>query len=156
MPTPEAATVAADRSLVITRVFNAPRHLVFEAWTKEEHTRRWMMPKGFTIASCEVDCRPGGSWGCTMIAPDGSEHRCSGVYREIIPDERLVFTHGWDEDDDRHDTLVTVRFADEALGKTRMTLEQAVFRSVESRDLHVDGWSQSLDILAELLARKSR
>lgn len=143
----------ADRSLVLTRLFDAPRRLVFEAWTKKEHLDQWCAPRGFTIPSSEGDVRPGGAWRCVMIAPHGEKYPVGGVYREIIPNELLVFTHTWEEDDGtpEHETVVTVRFADEG-GKTRVTLEQSVFKSVESRDGHQDGWTQCLDKLGEHLA----
>jgi uncharacterized protein YndB with AHSA1/START domain len=143
---------AADRSLVLTRVFNAPRHLVFEAWTKKEHLDRWCAPRGFTIPSSGGDFRIGGKWHTRMIRPDGEPFPVHGVYREIVPNELLVFTHIWDEDDpkDEHETVVTVRFADEG-GKTKVTLEQTNFKSIESRDGHNGGWSECLDKLGELL-----
>jgi uncharacterized protein YndB with AHSA1/START domain len=144
---------SSDRTLVINRVFDAPRHLVFEAWTKKEHLEKWSAPRGFTIPWSEGDLRPGGRWKCHMIAPDGVEHRAGGVYREIIPDELLVFTHGWEEDNGKveHETVVTIRFAEEG-GKTRMTFEQGTFKSVESCAGHKGGWSQGFEKLAELLA----
>lgn len=143
----------ADRSLVITRIFDAPRPLVFEAWTKKEHLDRWCAPHGFTIPFSEGDLRPGGVWRSLMIAPNGEKYPVKGVYREIVPNELLVFTHAWEEDDGtpEHETVVTVRFADEG-DKTRLTLEQSVFRSVESRNGHEGGWSQCLERLGTLLA----
>jgi len=145
----------AERVLVLTRVFDAPRHLVFEAWTKKEHLDRWSCPGGFRMERSHGDVRPGGAYGFAMIAPDGEKHKATGVYREIVPDELLVMTHGWLEDDGSRpwETVITVRFADEG-GKTRMTFEQSVFRSVESRDGHNGGWSQCFDKLGELLAER--
>jgi uncharacterized protein YndB with AHSA1/START domain len=145
----------ADRALVLTRVFDAPRHLVFEAWTKKEHLDKWCAPHGFTIPSSEGDLRPGGAWHCLMIAPNGEKYPVGGVYREIIPDELLVFTHTWEEDEGvpRHETVVKVRFADEGK-KTKVTLEQSIFKSVESREGHKDGWTQCFERLAELLAKQ--
>lgn len=144
----------ADRVLVLTRVFDAPRQLVFEAWTKKEHLDQWCAPRGFTTPHSRGDFGPGGAWECCMVAPDGTKHFVSGVYREIVQDELLVFTHGWLEDDGKRDyeTTVTVRFADEG-GKTKVTLEQAVFKSVESRDGHKGGWTECLERLAEHLAK---
>ena len=145
----------ADRALVLTRVFDAPRHLVFEAWTKKEHLDKWCAPHGFTIPSSEGDLRPGGKWHCLMIAPSGEKYPVGGVYREIIPDELLVFTHTWEEDEGvpRHETVVTVRFADEG-DKTKVTLEQSIFKSVESREGHKDGWTQCFERLTELLVKQ--
>jgi uncharacterized protein YndB with AHSA1/START domain len=142
----------ADRSLVLTRVFDAPRRLVFEAWTKAEHLAKWSAPRGFTLIEQRADCRPGGAWDCVMVMPDGTRLPLGGVYREIVQDELLVFTHTWKDEHGvpEHETLVTVRFADEN-GKTRVTLEQGVFKSAESRDGHNGGWSECFDRLAELL-----
>ena len=74
----------ADRTLVITRVFDAPRHLVFEAWTKKEHLDRWCAPRGFATPHSAGDFRPGGAWESCMIAPDGTRHEVSGLYLEIV------------------------------------------------------------------------
>jgi uncharacterized protein YndB with AHSA1/START domain len=143
----------ADRKLVITRILNAPRPLVYEAWTKKEHLDRWCAPKGFTIPHSRGELRPGGAWESCMIAPDGTKHEVSGVYLEVIPNELLVFTHGWIEDNGKreYETTVTVRFADEG-NQTRMTFEQAVFKSPESRDGHNGGWNQCFDRLDAFVA----
>ncbi len=144
----------ADRSLVLTRVFDAPRPLVFQAWTQKEHLDRWCAPHDFTIPSSGGDFRVGGKWHTLMIAPDG--HRCplGGVYREIVENELLVFTHIWEPEpgETEHETVVTVRFADEGI-KTRVTLEQSTFKSKESRDGHQGGWTQCLERLDELLGK---
>jgi uncharacterized protein YndB with AHSA1/START domain len=89
----------ADRTLILTRVFDAPRELVWEAWTKKEHLDIWSCPRGFTMPESHGDLRVGGAWGFTMIAPNGEKFPCNGVYREIVPNELLVMTHGWVEDD---------------------------------------------------------
>jgi uncharacterized protein YndB with AHSA1/START domain len=148
-----SAPQPADRVLVITRVFDAPRRLVFEAWTTKEHLDRWCAPRGFTIPWSEGDLRVGGPWRSCMRSPEGVEYRLRGTYREIVQDELLVFTHAWEEDDGTPgpETIVTVRFADEN-GKTRLTFEQGPFKSVESRDGHKGGWTQCLERLAEHIA----
>jgi uncharacterized protein YndB with AHSA1/START domain len=89
-----------------------------------------------------------------MISPTGERCPVSGVYQEIVPDERLVFSHSWEDDDGRpkHSTTVTLRFEDAADGKTKLSLEHAVFRSAESRHAHVVGWTESLEKLDGLLA----
>ena len=117
---PSAATEPADKVLVITRTFDAPRSLVFQAWTQKEHLDHWCVPRGFTILDSEGELRPGGRWRCRMRSPDGAEYRVGGTYREIVQDELLVFTHAWESEDGKpgHETLVTLRFADQA-GKTR-------------------------------------
>lgn len=141
-----------DRTLVITRVFAAPRQLVFEAWTRKEHLDKWCAPRGVTIFFSEGDYRPGGKWRCVMLTPDGQKLPLGGVYREIVPNELLVFTHVWEEDEGKpgHETLVKVRFEDEGK-KTKVILEQTNFKSAESRDGHNEGWSSALDVLAEYL-----
>lgn len=131
----------------VTRVFDAPRELVFSAWTQKKHLDRWSAPKEFTIPFSEGDFRPGGIWRCCMRAPDGAEHWVSGVYREIVPNERLVFTHGWEVNGVRgHETVVTVEFFDQG-GRTRMEFRQEGFETVASRDGHAGGWAECFDLL---------
>ena len=144
--------MAATPELVITRVFDAPRSLVFKAWTEPEHLVHWSAPRGFTITHSEGDLRPGGAWRACMRSPDGKDLWLGGEYREIIEPERLVFTHAWDGTDGKpgHETLVTVTLADRA-GKTEMTFRQAFFDSVEARDGHAGGWGESFDRLGEYL-----
>ena len=137
------AAKAADLRFVLERVFDAPRHLVFEAWTKPEHLVNWCAPEGFAIPESKGDFREGGEWYSLLIAPDGEKYPVSGVYIEIVPDQLLVMSHGWIEDDGTrpHETVLKVRFADEGR-KTKITLEQSIFKSVESRDGHVGGWTR--------------
>jgi uncharacterized protein YndB with AHSA1/START domain len=155
LPTPLSAP-SADLSLEITRVFDAPRTQVFAAWTRREHLMHWCAPDGFEITLCEGDPRIGGAWRSSMRSPDGMDHRVRGVYREIVPNRRLVFTHAWDGEDGRpgHETVVTVTFEDER-GKTRMTFRQTGFKSAASRDGHRGGWSESFERLAEALADRT-
>ncbi len=152
-PPADAATAAAERELVVTRVFDAPRRLVFKAWTEPEHLARWWGPQGFALISCDIDVRPGGAWCRSMRAPDGSEIRKHGVYREIVAPERLVFTYVSDdaEGNSGPETLVTVTFAD-LDGKTRLTLRQTLFESVVARDAHQVGWTSCLERFAEYLS----
>ena len=147
---PNAATEPGDSVLVVTRVFDAPRRLLFRAWTRKEHLDRWCAPRGFTIPYSEGDLR---AWRCCMRAPDGVEHWLSGTYREVVEDGLLVFTHAWEDERGQrgHETLVTVRFADQD-GKTKLTFHQAIFDSVEARDGHASGWTECLDRLVDHLA----
>jgi uncharacterized protein YndB with AHSA1/START domain len=144
---------SADRELVITRVFDAPRRLVFKAWTEPEHMMRWRGPKGFTVSVLGHELRPGGAYRIHMRSPEGTDHWLRGVYREIVEPERLTFTWAWEDEHGkpRHETLVTVTFA-ELDGKTRLTLHQAVFESVTACDAHRASWSSSLERLADFLA----
>lgn len=142
-----------DRTLVITRVFDAPRALVYEAWTKPEHAKQWMAPRGMSVAEWENDARVGGTWRMVMGPAEGPEHRVTGKNLEVVPPDRLVFTHAWLDDDGKpgHETVCTVTFV-ESEGKTTMTFQQATFQSVEDRNGHREGWGQSFDNLAERVA----
>jgi uncharacterized protein YndB with AHSA1/START domain len=152
---PSAAANARDEhELVIVRVFDAPRELVFKAWTEPARSARWWGPQGFVLAACEADVRPGGAWRRCLRAPDGAELWKRGVYREIVEPKRLVFTYA-DEDtagNPGRETLVTVTFADLG-GKTRLTLHQAGFATGVSRDAHQTGWASCLDRFAEHLMK---
>jgi len=147
-------TRPADRELWIERNFDAPRELVFAAWTQAEHAVHWFAPPGCSVRSCTMDLRVGGVWRSCMRWPDGSDHWQGGVFREIVPPERLVFTYAWEdaEGHPKHETLVTVRL-EERGGKTALTFHQAVFESESSRTSHGGGWHGSLDVLAEYLAK---
>jgi uncharacterized protein YndB with AHSA1/START domain len=147
-----AVAESAERELVITRIFDAPRSLVFKAWTEPEHMMRWWGPKGFTTPTCEMDVRPGGKLRLCMRSPEGRDYWVRGVYREVVEPERLVFTGRVDEEGKPgHETVMTVTFADHE-GKTKLTVHQAVFESVKGRDGASTGWTESLDRLAEHLA----
>jgi uncharacterized protein YndB with AHSA1/START domain len=147
-------TEQTERELIIERVFDAPRELVFKCWTQPEHLARWIGPKGFsgTILTCEL--REGGNYRTHMRGPDGQDHWQQGVFREIVPPERIVRTYCWTDADGRPtrpETLLTVTFGDLG-GRTRLTLHQALFESVTVCDDHRGGWSSSLDKLAEYIA----
>jgi uncharacterized protein YndB with AHSA1/START domain len=149
-----AAVESAERELVITRVFDAPRSLVFKAWTDPEHRARWMGPKGFTGEVIKMDVQPGGEYRFYMRSPEGNDHWQQGVFREIVEPERLVLTYAWADADGRPtrpETLLTLNF-EEHDGKTKLTLHQALFESVSARDAHRGGWSSSFERLADCLA----
>ena len=152
------STVTAPESkqklkLEITRVFNAPRSLVYQMWTNPEHMRQWSCPQGFTIAKSEGEVKPEGKWRSCMISPQGEEMWLGGMYLEVVEDELLVFTHFWDEDGAAAPiTTVTVRFYDEGEGKTKMVFEQVGFGSQESRDGHEGGWTECFGKLEGVLA----
>ena len=140
--------------LTIRRNFDAPRELVFRCWTEPERLNRWCCPKGFTLPFSEGDIRPGGSFKTCMRAPDGTDHWLSGTYKEIAPPERLVFSHRWlnEKGEHEHETVVTITLREQD-GKTQLTLHQAFFLSEASRDGHFEGWTETLDNLAEYLAK---
>jgi uncharacterized protein YndB with AHSA1/START domain len=143
------------RTLVITRVLNAPREIVFAAWVDPQQAAQWWGPRGFTSVSCAMDVRVGGAWRRVMRSPDGVEHRARGVFREIVAPELLVFTYAWEDEigHPKHETLLTLTFA-EIGDKTELTLRQAVFETVAARDDHGSGWSGCLDRLAEYLEQR--
>lgn len=146
-------TQPAERVLAITRIFDAPRTLVFKAWTEPERLVQWWGPQGFTLASCSVDLHPGGAYRLCMRPSEGTDLWAQGAYREVVEPERLVFTWAWEdaEGKPRHQTLVTITFEEHG-GKTKMTFHQALFESVDERDGHEGGWNESFDMLAEYLA----
>ncbi len=147
-----AVTKPVEPELVITRLFDAPRKLVFEAWTDPKHLAQWWGPRDYPAALVKLDVRPGGAWRhCLRSTETGNDLWHRGVFREVVAPERLVFTFAWEEDGERGlETLVTVTFADED-GKTRMTLRQTPFQSDGERDGHQSGWNSTFDRLADHL-----
>ena len=158
-------TAEGDREIVMTRVFDAARRLVFDAWTKPELFARWFGPRGWTVPVCEIDLRPGGAYRYVLRGPDGSEVVMRGVYREVVPPERLVSTEafegfsevGWRPEDETVTTMVLT----ENDGKTTWTAT-VLYPSKEVRDAAIQldeawkGMANSLDRLAELLATMVR
>jgi uncharacterized protein YndB with AHSA1/START domain len=149
-----AASSTADREIVLTRVFDAPRELVFQAWTDPKHLPNWFGPNGFTITSHESELRVGGVCRFTMHGPDGTDYPNRMVYREIVRPERLVYDHDGDVDDDPHGFLVTVTFADEG-GRTHLT-SRMLFATAEQRQATaafgaVELGNQTMAKLAEYL-----
>jgi uncharacterized protein YndB with AHSA1/START domain len=149
--------MTTDLELTITRVFDAPRELVFEMWTNPDHLAKWWGPAGFTAESCTVELVKGGGWRTCIRDADGVEHWATGTYHEIVRPERLVFSFAWEEPKGSpgHDTLVTITFTDHD-GKTEMSFHQAVFESVESRDGHVGGWVETFADLTTYLTEVTR
>ncbi len=144
-----AEPAAERREVVVTRAFDAPRALVFEAWTRPEHVARWWAPRGFTLPACELDFRPGGAYRMVMQGPDGSRYPFHGVYREIVPGERIVFTAVIAPT--RGDAVVTtVVFEDEGAG-TRVTVRQTVPALEHAARGQRQGWTETLEHLAEHL-----
>ena len=127
----------------ISRIFAAPRALVFRMWTEKHLMDHWSCPTGFTMPDSGAEIRTGGQWHATMRSADGKDLKLAGTYREIVPDERLVFTHAWLDDNGTPgpETLVTVSFTDEGPW-TRMDFRQAGFMSATSRDGHAEGWAE--------------
>lgn len=148
-----AAGSTPDRELVITRVFDAPRNLVFQAWTDPQRLQRWWGPAKFTNPVCELDLRPGGAIRIHMRAPDGVIYPMAGVFQEIVEPERLVFTSAAldDKGSPIFEILNTVTFAEHS-GKTKLTLQaRVVMRTAEAARYlpgMEQGWNMSLDRLA--------
>ena len=153
-----------QEELVLRRVLDAPRELVWQAWTDPQHFKAWWGPRNYTCPFCEMDLRVGGKYLACMRSPEGKEYWSTGIYREIIPMERLVFTdcfadekgnvvpatyYGFNADFPR-EMLVTVILEDEE-GKTKMTLRHEGPLSGPDREGTQQGWSESFDKLAESL-----
>src|SRR5437899_6958986 len=91
-----SVTTPTDREILITRTFDAPRHLVFEAWTNPKHVPKWMLgPDGWSMPVCELDLRPGGGWRIVWRKDNGTEMEMTGAYREVVKPERIVNTENW-------------------------------------------------------------
>ncbi len=126
-------TTPSDREIVMTRVFDAPRRLVFDAWTKPELLKRWLYgPDDWSLAVCDIDLRPGGALRWVWRGPDGTEMGLRGVYREIVPPERIIHTELFDEDWTGGETLVTLVLAEQE-GKTTVTMT-VLYSSRQARD----------------------
>jgi uncharacterized protein YndB with AHSA1/START domain len=151
-----AASKSSEREIVISRVFNAPRELVFEAWTDPEHIGHWWGPRGFTTTTAVMDVRPGGVWRFVMHGPTGVDYQNKIAYVEIAKPERLVYNHSSGEEDDPGLFQVIVTFAEHG-GKTELTLRM-IFKSAAERERvkelgAIEGAHQTLDRLAEHLAK---
>jgi len=140
---------SAGRELTITRTLDATPDVVFEAWIEPERAREWMGPRGFRAVHLESDPRPGGKWRICLCDENGQELWQGGVYREIVANERLVFTLAWDQKvRPGHETTVTVNFIPKGT-RTSMTFQQGAFESMSERDGHRAGWNSTFDRLSE-------
>lgn len=143
--------------LTLVRFFDAPRRLVWQAWTDPRHLAQWWGPKDFTNPVCEADARPGGTLRITMQGPDGTQYPMTGVYDEAVAPERLVWTTYVEHGGNASFAIRQIATFAERDGKTELTLQAFVLRATpESADAlggMEEGWSQSLDRLAALLAR---
>ena len=142
--------------LVITRIFHAPRALVWKAWADPKHMIQWMGPRNHPARHIEGDFRPGGAWRRAMTGEGGDDLWHGGVYREIVEPERMVFTFAWDGDDGKpeNEMLITITFAEEG-ANTKMTFHQTLFRSAEQCNNHIASWglTGTFDRLEEFLAK---
>ena len=155
-----------EQGLVIERVFDAPRDLVWRSWTEPEHFQRWYGPQGFTVPTCEIDLRVGGRYLWGMRSPDGHAMWSTGVYSEIVPLERFIATaspadehgnvvppsqYGMGEDVPL-ETIIAVALEDLGGGKTKMTLRHTGWPDTDMAAGAGGGWNQAFDKLAEALA----
>jgi len=129
-------------SLTLKRRLRAPPAKVFAAWTDPEKIMRWMSPAEFKTPQAESDARVGGRYRIVILSPDGEKHAVGGVYREVVANEKLVFTWAWDAapGDEAYESLVTVLFKPDA-GGTLLTLTHERLFDEESRDGHEKGWN---------------
>jgi uncharacterized protein YndB with AHSA1/START domain len=149
------ATSTAGREIRTTRLFDAPRELVWQAWTDPKHVANWWGPNGFTNTVHEMDVRPGGIWRMTMHGPDGTDYPNRMDFIEVVPPSRLVYNHGDDGAGTQESFHVTITFDDQD-GKTRITMV-SLFSTREERDRIArefgaeEGAEQHLNRLAEYL-----
>ena len=146
-------TASGDREILMTRVFDAPRRLIYDAYTKPELLKRWMLgPDGWSMPVCEIDLRVGGKWHFVWRRADGTEMEMQGVYQEIDPPDRLVSTESWGGP--WPETVNTLTLAEQN-GKTTITVS-ILYSSKQARDAALqtgmkDGMAASFDRLAELV-----
>ena len=151
---------AADREVNITRVFDAPARLLFEAYSRPEHVMKWFGPKGWPLTLCEMDFRVGGRFRFQMTGPDGQKNTpFGGEYLEIVANRRIVYDNGF-ETPGAERMVVTVTYDEAADGRTTLTVH-TLFASVAMRNIHVGGGfvegtnsgiDQLVDVVAELKA----
>lgn len=152
-------TRADDAQFTITRIFDAPRELVWRAWTESADAAEWWHPRGIEIkdGSVAVDVRPGGRYAYTMVNPaDGSEYPTTGVYREVDPPKRLVFTWASPGDPDDTAPVITVDLRELDRERTEMLFHLRGFAGAPGDEDVYDGWDSAFDLLAEQLATAVR
>jgi uncharacterized protein YndB with AHSA1/START domain len=150
-------TLPTDREILITREFDAPRHLVYKAYTTPELVKRWWSARRGEVTVAEIDLRVGGKWRYVMVADGGFEVGFHGEYREIVPNERIVSTEVYEgiPDAEAHASLNTMTLV-EADGRTTLTI-LVEHQTQEDRDAHInsgmeDGLQDALDLLEEVAA----
>ena len=145
-----SVAVATKPSLTLKRRLNAPPARVYQAWTDPQKMMRWYAPAGAETLAAETDARVGGRFRVLMRTQDGQEHDVSGVYREVVPDEKLVFTWAWASTPER-ESIVTVLLKPDGEG-TLLTLIHEEFFDDDTRDRHQNGWNGALDKMEKLFA----
>jgi uncharacterized protein YndB with AHSA1/START domain len=143
--------------LVVERVFDAPRALVWRAWTDDEQAVKWMGPPTCPAKKIKSDFRPGGKWRTILYGTQQGQDLChGGKYLEIVEPERLVYTFAWNDHPEMpgNEMVITLTFVEVGPKKTKLTLRQTQFLNVEQRDGHNVGWTGTFDRLGEFLAKK--
>jgi uncharacterized protein YndB with AHSA1/START domain len=150
---------SSERELVLTRIIDAPRELVFDAWTDPNHVAQWWGPEGFTNPVCELDVRPGGAIRIDMRGPDGTVYPMAGVYQAIDKPDRLVFTSAALDEKGKplFEVLNIVSFAEQG-DKTKLTVQARVVKSTAKAAPYLkgmeEGWKQTIDRLADHVAKE--
>ena len=145
---PSAQQHEGAHSLEVRRTIRAPRERVFRAWTRQEEIDQWGAPGPMSVPRAQVDLRVGGSYRIEMLEPDGTRHVATGVYKEVKPPERVVFTWGWDDKSDATDTLVTVEFHERGRD-TEVVLKHERFDVADHATRHQSGWTSILEKFAQ-------
>ena len=163
MTTKNELTKPDDATLILKRVLNAPRELVFKAWTAPEHIKHWMQPEpGMVVPSARMDLKVGGKFRIQMRNPEGEFFTAVGAFQEVKVPERLVYTWDWEKDGSGEEfgevegktSLVTVEFIKRGEKSTEMVFMHSRFATVETRDSHSRGWNRILDALATFVEKQ--
>lgn len=141
----------AKPSLTLKRYLKAPPEKVYTAWTKPENLMRWFGPAGGDMKEAKADARVGGKFAAGFVTPDGERHDVSGIYREVVPNKKLVFTWAWRTTPER-ESLLTLTFKPDGDG-TMFTLLHEQFFDQAARDGHERGWTGTMDKLASFVAQ---
>lgn len=152
-----------DATLIIKRLLNAPPELAYRAWTTPEHIKQWMRPEpGMEIPLAKMDLRVGGKFRIQMRKPDGEYFTAAGEFREVKPNQRLVYTWDWEKDGRGEDfgelegkeSLITIEFNQRANNRTEFVMTHTRFANTDTRDNHARGWSRAVETLANHLEAK--
>lgn len=147
-----SSTDTRGQELLITRIFDAPREVVWHAWTELHLARQWWGPKGFTVSELAMAMQPGGTWRAVMHSPEEEKYPQHGILQEIVPPERLCFALFWDGHRPAGEMQVTITLAPRGRG-TRMTFHKGPFPSEEWRFEEEDGWNEAFDRLRATVER---
>jgi uncharacterized protein YndB with AHSA1/START domain len=151
-----------DATLILTRMLNAPPERAFRAWTTPEHIQQWFQPEpGMTVPRASMDLRVGGKFRIQMKKPDGEFFTAVGVFKEVKPPERLVYTWDWEKDGSGAEfgevegkpSLITVEFLKRG-ARTEFVLTHSRFTTVESRDNHARGWDRGVESFAKFVEKE--